>query len=474
MLERTDYRDYLPYLIIIIAYLVFSLPYSPFLEHLGYDKEIFQYIGMTIKNNLKPYSDTFDHKPPLIYLLNYLGVLLTPGSTWGIFSIMNLIGFISSLLIYRLSLSKSKDFILSIFITVLYISLINHISLLQGGNLTRQFTTYLSTVILFIVFGTRRSNFNCVLLGFLIGTVFFMQQNEILSGSIVIVYYLFFEKDFVFSSLKKSFFRIGYFVCGLLVPFISTLYLINFWDNFDDFIYQVFLFNVDSYINKDSFVRKILNTLYKLLTFKSLIGVALLSVMNIGYNVIMNKKINMTPPLAVIAISFLFQIVSTSISGKLYGHYFLMFIPYAICLFIFSLKDKNHKYLNLFTYGLVIVIALSSIRPWSYTKPDKRLFALLSHEIEYLKDTPGQFYTFNPQYLRVNFELNINAPTKYIYTHFFDKNDYDSLIKSFETNSTKYILYHSEKIIPKELKSFISSNYSEVIRNSEYILYKHN
>ena len=126
MQEKINYKIYLSYFILVIIYILFSLQHSPLFETLGYDKEVFQYIGMIIKNDLHPYSDVFDHKPPVIYLLNYLGVLLTPNSTWGIFLIMNVTGMFSSLLIYKLAYKKLNNIVLSILIAILFIGLINN------------------------------------------------------------------------------------------------------------------------------------------------------------------------------------------------------------------------------------------------------------------------------------------------------------------------------------------------------------
>ena len=145
---------------------------------------------------------------------------------------------------------------------------------------------------------------------FLIGVIFFTQQNEVLGGSFLIIYYIVFEKDFDFSSLKKKRLNIGYFLLGLSIPFISMLLIINYWNNFNDFINQVFLFNFSSYINKDSFLKKALKVCYRLLHYKFLIGILFLSVINLIYIIIKNKKVKITTPLAVITISLILQITN--------------------------------------------------------------------------------------------------------------------------------------------------------------------
>jgi hypothetical protein len=479
MQEKINYKIYLSYFILVIIYILFSLQHSPLFETLGYDKEVFQYIGMIIKNDLHPYSDVFDHKPPVIYLLNYLGVLLTPNSTWGIFLIMNVTGMFSSLLIYKLAYKKLNNIVLSILIAILFIGLINNNVFIEGGNLTRQFATYLNTAILFIVFGSKKSKLKQALVGVLIGVIFFTQQNEILSGSILTIYYLICKENFNLFSLKKMLTNILCFIIGLLVPALGILLIINHWNNFDEFMNQVFLFNFDTYISNKSFIEKIrhiVNRLYSILiSYKTLLVIVLLTITNLSVNRIKRVKYKIDGKLVVIAISFIFQILSTSISGESYGHYFLMFIPYVICAFIYSYNPKNHKYINYVSYALLGTLILKSLTSMSYQKPNDKLMELVVKHVDSVKNTPGQFYSVNPRYLRVNFNLNIIAPSKFVYTHFDEKEHYKELITDFRKNETKYILYTPKKsTFTKELTSFLTLNYTEVLKHNDYTLYKKN
>ncbi len=470
---------YKPYLVLFIIYLFFSIPYSPFFESLGYDKEVFQYIGMIIKNHLHPYSDVFDHKPPIIYLLNYLGVLITANSTWGIFLIMNIIGFSSSIFIYQLATNKFKTALFPIVIATVFICVNNNNSILQGGNLTRQLAAFLITGLIFLVFNFKKTNFTQTLAGILIGIIFFTQQNEILGGLILIAYSVLFEKEFSLYSSKRILKNITFFTIGVLIPTFFILSIIYHWNNYDDFMNQVFLFNFENYLEKKSFIIKITNIIYRffyiLISNKILLVILLITVINLIITIIKEKLEKIDPKLIILVIAFAFQLISSSISGKTYGHYFLMFIPYLTCIFIFSFNKKDYRNINYLSFTLLGVITFFSIKNISYKEPNNILLDMVINQVYSVKNTHGQFYSFNARYLRVNFNLNITSPSEYVYTHFMNEENYKELIIDLKKNNTKYILYSSKSNnFPQELTSFITLNYSEVLNHDGYILCKNN
>ena len=48
------------------------------------DSGVFLYIGSRILEGEVPYRGIWDHKGPLIYYINALGIALTPGSEYGV------------------------------------------------------------------------------------------------------------------------------------------------------------------------------------------------------------------------------------------------------------------------------------------------------------------------------------------------------------------------------------------------------
>ena len=72
------------------------------------DYSIFEYFGQRMREGQLPYRDIYDHKPPLIFFLNYWGLVLGSGSRWGIWALQlaavsaaGLIGFLGLRPIFR-------------------------------------------------------------------------------------------------------------------------------------------------------------------------------------------------------------------------------------------------------------------------------------------------------------------------------------------------------------------------------------
>lgn len=477
MLEKKAYNKYFIYVVLLLLYLFFAVRYSPCYEVLGSDKEVFQYMGMLIKNNLYPYTDAFDHKPPVIYLINYLGVLLTPNSTWGVFIILNCFGFYSAILIYKLGAIKIKKTILPILICLAFICVNNSNYLLQEANLTRQLTAFFTVFILYVIFYNKKSNLKIGLVGFLIGLIFFTQQNEILGGLILSGYYLLFDENSKINDRAIALKNIGFFTLGLLLPFLIVFLTVNYWGNYRDFINQVFLFNFNNYIDNRSFLTKIMAVIYgftkvlyevKILLLISVIMFISLFLKRNNQN---KQYVNFT--WLVIFLALIFQVLSTSISGRNYAHYFLMFIPYVFCLFIFSLKRQKFidtKYLSVL---LIMFLVFNFIKVLPYKKPENVLLKAITNKVISVKGKHGQFYSLNGRYLRVNFNLDIPSPSKHIYAHFMDEVVANEIIEDLIINDTKYVLYDigDAHIIPQSIKLFLQSKYKSVLSSDNHILY---
>jgi len=87
---------------IFIALLVLAilLPESPLYKlYLERDTGVFHYIGWLITQGKIPYRDVWDHKPPVIFFINALGLWLSGGSRWGVWGMeavfLSLSGMIS-------------------------------------------------------------------------------------------------------------------------------------------------------------------------------------------------------------------------------------------------------------------------------------------------------------------------------------------------------------------------------------------
>src|SRR5512147_2183598 len=65
------------------------------------DSGVFLYVGWRLLNGEIPYRDVWDHKPPLIYFVDALGIAATPSTLWGVWLLQIVFIFFTIYLIYR-------------------------------------------------------------------------------------------------------------------------------------------------------------------------------------------------------------------------------------------------------------------------------------------------------------------------------------------------------------------------------------
>lgn len=462
-------------LLILICYVSLIFFNSPKYIGLGYDREIFQYIGMILNNDLLPYRDVFDHKPPIIYFINYIGFLITPNNYWGTFIIINLLGFIATLSIYKLSYSFLRNYLQSIFISILFIGLCNHPIILNGGNLTRQITLFFSTYILYLVFNNKKSYKNSLFIGALTSLIFFTQQNEILSPLVIIFYYAFLKDTKkinidlkTLKNLTVGFLLISFFIITILV----------YSGNLSEFLKQAFIFNFTEYSEKQSYFINIYNIVKKIYSLTITNYLFLFTAIFIIINIIISNKIK-TKIIFIAASALVAQIITASLSGKTYGHYFLMFIPLLTLLIIITFKN-NKSTTIIFLVILVITLSVQIKNNYLNSQTDNSTFDKIMIEVQGIKNSNGEFYAFDASYLRVNYNLNIISPSKWVYSHFI-KNDTEhysakiltEILSDLKIKKTSYVLINNIQLKSfSKIRLFLDENYKITFTKGEKTLFK--
>ena len=127
----------LPLAILLALALVALLPSLPtFYRTPNIDSSIFLYIGGKIRQGQLPFRDIYDHKPPLIFYLNALGLSLAGGSRWGVWALEWLSLSSAALLAYaflRRYFGKAAAFI------AVSAMLLNLAFVIERGNLTEEY-----------------------------------------------------------------------------------------------------------------------------------------------------------------------------------------------------------------------------------------------------------------------------------------------------------------------------------------------
>ena len=102
------------------------------------DSSVFLYIGKRMLEGKLPYRDLFDHKGPILYLIEVSGLSLTPRSTSGVWvlEVLNLLA--ASFLMLRLGFLEAENRA-SGFLAVLTAVGVCGWKIWQGGNFTEEY-----------------------------------------------------------------------------------------------------------------------------------------------------------------------------------------------------------------------------------------------------------------------------------------------------------------------------------------------
>ncbi len=226
----------------LLASLFAVLPLNPLImTFASRDSGVFLYIGWRILNGEVPYLDIWDHKPPLIYFIDALGLVIFPNSTWGVWLLEWIFLAIAALLSINL-LKKFFGFFPALI--SLYLWLISFFISSAGGNLTTEYTIPFQIAVLYLMVLAFENNQKLIYY-FMVGVVgalaFFIRQNSIGTFIAVILYlFIFSIKQKELKKLLGKYLAVagGFFVVAatIILYFALSSALYDFWD-------QAFIYN---------------------------------------------------------------------------------------------------------------------------------------------------------------------------------------------------------------------------------------
>ncbi|RJQ24522.1 hypothetical protein C4577_07720 [Candidatus Parcubacteria bacterium] len=342
------------------------------------DSGIFLYIGNEILHGKIPYRDMWEHKPPLIFYINALGLLLISGpKLWGIWFLEFMNIFLSAILSFFL-LKKIFGIIpglLSTFVWLIYIE-----KFLQGGNQIEEYGLILlfSSLFLFYWIDTQKRRFLPYLLLGIINSLIFLLKPNLIGILLSIAIYIVVSKSTI-KECKKVITKITVIMIGfVIIPLFVSLY---FWLNgvFFDLIDQTLIFNF-SYINVDLSKRVFVITTFlqrnPTLTLLFFLGI-LISI----YLFLKRKDIDYTQ-LSIIKLSFILfpiNLCLISLSGRAYEHYYLPLFPLlsiyiALLVYFILIQLQNVSISKIWHTAITITIMILISSP--------QLLFLLNRNIE--------------------------------------------------------------------------------------------
>lgn len=473
-------REYYNIVFITAACLLTSLYYHPF-NVLFTDTEVFRYMGLAISKGLVPYRDFFDHKPPLIYFLNYAGLLL--GGAWGAWAINTSLALLATWSFYR----RCRQYHLPYpwLLPVLFNLMLRDGIISRSLNGTREFTTLFFLLFFCILMG--KSRYKDLWLGLLTGLVFFTQQEQVLSLIPFLIYSLS-NRIAVPALIRVLFMAAGF--STVLLPLLLYLgansALSYFWQDAFLFNFSWYTTEKKTFLQHFSTVRQVLSVgNYEIpLSIAVILGILSLLFKHERKGLVVAA---MTAAVLTLAPEFMGGRYQGSGEPTDFPYYFLpMAAAISILLFVswaFTEDNllTNRKQRLFFAILLCSNLVFTLVQHATHMTPWDKISIVASPEASYLRQhRPGdyQFYVImDNDYIYIYNELGILAPSRWIYHHFwwwYERWDADQAIlhsigADLLRHKTTYILFDPERLgrfrdpaSANWMMSFLNAHYERV------------
>lgn len=480
----------------IIFLLIYSSSTSPLSHFYGYDSSFFILVGNGIKNGLLPYKDFFDMKGPYLFIIEWVGQLLSDGRT-GAFLIQVINMIITLNLVTKIIqlITKNDSFIISFVKEIITIGCCLFIMTFtfEYGNLTEEFS--LPPLLLSLYIALKNININtfdksythpvyCSLIyGICFGYLVFIRlTNAAFIGSIILTVLI----NLIINKQYKNILHCACtFICGLLISFVPILLYGVITGTLKDMLYQMFIFGI-SYSTDKSLTAKLLElvtTQWKLILLTATpIIIALI-----------HKQYRNRLVLTFAISSFIVNLMAIAL-GNNYLHYFTLIIPNLVFGSYLLLNSVDVKYLNKIKGKQIICLVIVLIT-FVLQIPNVKLYTSynISHVLSPAKDIQSidavsdikdnipqdkhnKIYVFETTscsswYLKAELFPMIKYCDWQIKYMRMDSTVKEELLAFFNQKVPEYIVMPNNYTIDNNmLKQSIESNYSQIYKNENYVL----
>ena len=427
-------KTMLPIAVSLIGTLIALFPSNPTNMTLpSRDSGVFLYISWRLLSGDVPYRDVWDHKPPLIYFVDAIGIALTPDSLWGIWFLQFIFIFFTLFFIYKL---LDCEFGISAALAGAITLTSGLLTILEKGNVTEEYALVFQAACFWLFVSAWKKDFplrSSFWIGVLGGLAFNFKQTTI---GIWVTYGLFLlalrmiQRKFPFKDLLLL-------LAGWLVPSILLiLYLVSrgalteFWE-------QAFLYNF-VYIGKHEGIRRLIPVFIKGFAYLQNGWVLYLAIFGwlagLGYAFLRRKDLlTQAHPLVLISLVNLpIEVFFITISGRSILHYYLTPLPVmgilagTLVYTLFALTTKLPRFdaqpILKWIPGAVLAIVLMG--QWGQVAYYSTYVRVLRDNdyaplIEYVSkntETRDQVLLIGAESV-VNFLARREAPTRYVYQY---------------------------------------------------------
>ena len=456
-------------LILLVSILLFAA-YFPLRTNYypSHDYSIFAYIGQQILRGKMPYTELWDHKPPVIFYLNALGLKLAGGSLLGIWLLEFAAFFLGNLIFFRV---LKRRFSAGISLSVLFFGMLHYVRVFDFGNYTEEVSLFFALCSLGLFFGgdpDRRPVLKGALCGILCGLAFTCKQNTIgcwaalFLTDLIQVLPLHENRD-LFRKYRNFWLTAG---AGFLlvnaawvVYFACNHALEAYWD-------VAFWFNwIYSEKSGESRLACALTTLtflpsltpYLLLGFLSWIP-ASVHCFRQGIRDFVREH----PLTAWAVIALPVELVLVGLSGMNYQHYFILCIPPVIvllCAPLSRLFDRIESRKALFRAAMILILCAGSLplfkfyrenyeprSPSAYTKTRDHLLAETDPDQPILVwGSRSAIYVMSERYAPTAY---FNERPLYLFPGDVRASQWEELLRDLQTDPPQAVVYTHDSALP--------------------------
>lgn len=393
------------WLLIISLSLLLLADGNPYYSEPARDSGFFMFTGRELLHGKELYTQIWDSKGPMIFFINAFGFWLGAGSRWGLW-IIELIMLIVGLRLLYLVLDHKWGHTVALFgITAGAFTLS---TVFGKGNTIEEYSIFFSTISLFFyVMGLTKQDhrFADTMIGVSLAASFHLRVNNIGIEAVIIA--LIIIQAWKEKGFKAIWYRIAWLFLGVILVNIPIFLYFYIHGTLDEMLAASILYNLSyaGMVDSSSFLSRIINGSFLpgISYFKGWSYVFGLGYAACIYYAIRGWRNHNVDPLVVLTFVLLpIEIVLSSISGRGYGHYFIVWIPAIILsyglLFKFleefilskelfqSLKTNKKLYATAFILILVLATNFEKI----IISPAKVLYKFIrypSQQMEFVSRT---------------------------------------------------------------------------------------
>lgn len=317
-------RKYTSYIFLFVIVLIISLIYldsSPLYPNMlpDIDSSVFQVMGKGLLENKIIYKDLFDHKGPIVYIINAIALLIS--DRYGLFIIEVIIAYIGTIFIYKTArIMLNKDFSMIMSIIYVFISY----KYFYGGNFSEEYAIAFISIAMYYIIKILHSKENNKLNWIMVGTTFAI--TFLIKPTYCAIWAVFGLVQLICSikdkKIKELIKAISYMIFGIAIISIPIIIYLVVNGAMDSFIDAYFLMNIK--YSKSTMLQKIKGLLQLFLGYKYDIYLVIMIISN--FIMLMSKKINKRTKVFV-TLFFIIATILTGWAAAAYNHYLIQLAP---------------------------------------------------------------------------------------------------------------------------------------------------